>query len=322
MRFTLLVPGWIGVPVTRWMFLGFIQRGTPTSQMLRLRINLSMLLQISFVRITSLDFPLSFSTSRSSQERERERGGRGGGRGGGCCECRQRPLEPVQPLWLWGRRASSHGGGGGGLKRSDAAESFWKKERQQPRKPQGRRGNQRERERGLCAWLLGCTWFSFAPSTLRLLAGAPRTSLALERGLLLACIKWSCCDLVVFSRVLWAFWVKCFEVFWVISWTWYSSDWQTRETFVNIQKLLSLAFGNQKMRPLRPIQLRKCSPQKPAPARSFKKTGCFIQRGLSHASLGAFSFENLLFSFAAQAFFNIFSVGSESLSYLNILVLC
>ena len=36
MRFTLLVPGWIGVPVTRWMFLGFIQRGTPTSQMLRL----------------------------------------------------------------------------------------------------------------------------------------------------------------------------------------------------------------------------------------------------------------------------------------------
>ena len=100
MRFTLLVPGWIGVPVTRWMFLGFIQRGTPTSQMLRLRINLSMLLQISFVRITSLDFPLSFSMSRSSQERERERGGRGGGRGGGCCERRQRPLEPVQPLWL------------------------------------------------------------------------------------------------------------------------------------------------------------------------------------------------------------------------------
>jgi len=28
-------------------------------------------------------------------------GGRGrGGRGGGCCERRQRPLEPVQPLWL------------------------------------------------------------------------------------------------------------------------------------------------------------------------------------------------------------------------------
>ena len=73
MRFTLLVPGWIGVPVTRWMFLGFIQRGTPTSQMLRLLINLSMLLQISFVRITSRDFPLSFSMSCSSQERERER---------------------------------------------------------------------------------------------------------------------------------------------------------------------------------------------------------------------------------------------------------
>ena len=72
MRFTLLVPGWIGVPVTRWMFLGFIQRGTPTSQMLRLLINLSMLLQISFVRITSRDFPLSFSMSCSSQERERE----------------------------------------------------------------------------------------------------------------------------------------------------------------------------------------------------------------------------------------------------------
>ena len=71
MRFNLLVPGWIGVPVTRWMFLGFIQRGTPTSQMLRLLINLSMLLQISFVRITSRDFPLSFSTSCSSQERER-----------------------------------------------------------------------------------------------------------------------------------------------------------------------------------------------------------------------------------------------------------
>ena len=71
MRFTLLVPGWIGVPVTRWMFLGFIQRGTPTSQMLRLLINLSMLLQISFVRITSRDFPLSFSMSCSSQERER-----------------------------------------------------------------------------------------------------------------------------------------------------------------------------------------------------------------------------------------------------------
>ena len=70
MRFTLLVPGWIGVPVTRWMFLGFIQRGTPTSQMLRLLINLSMLLQISFVRITSRDFPLSFSMSCSSQERE------------------------------------------------------------------------------------------------------------------------------------------------------------------------------------------------------------------------------------------------------------
>ena len=34
-------------------------------------INLSMLLQISFVRITSRDFPLSFSTSCSSQERER-----------------------------------------------------------------------------------------------------------------------------------------------------------------------------------------------------------------------------------------------------------
>ena len=73
MRFTLLVPGWIGVPVTRWMFLGFIQRGTPTSQMLRLLINLSMLLQISFVRITSRDFPLSFSTSCSSPEREREK---------------------------------------------------------------------------------------------------------------------------------------------------------------------------------------------------------------------------------------------------------
>ena len=71
MRFTLLVPGWIGVPVTRWMFLGFIQRGTPTSQMLRLLINLSMLLQISFVRITSRDFPLSFSTSGSLPERER-----------------------------------------------------------------------------------------------------------------------------------------------------------------------------------------------------------------------------------------------------------
>ena len=77
MRFTLLVPGWIGVPVTRWMFLGFIQRGTPTSQMLRLLINLSMLLQISFVRITSRDFPLSFSKSRSSQERERERASEG-----------------------------------------------------------------------------------------------------------------------------------------------------------------------------------------------------------------------------------------------------
>ena len=73
MRFTLLVPGWIGVPVTRWMFLGFIQRGTPTSQMLRLLINLSMLLQISFVRITSRDFPLSFSTSCSLPEREREK---------------------------------------------------------------------------------------------------------------------------------------------------------------------------------------------------------------------------------------------------------
>ena len=71
MRFNLLVPGWIGVPVTRWMFLGFIQRGTPTSQMLRLLIHLSMLLQISFVRITSRDFPLSFSMSCSSQERER-----------------------------------------------------------------------------------------------------------------------------------------------------------------------------------------------------------------------------------------------------------
>ena len=73
MRFTLLVPGWIGVPVTRWMFLGFIQRGTPTSQIYRLLINLSMLLQISLVRITSRDFPLSFSMSCSSQERERER---------------------------------------------------------------------------------------------------------------------------------------------------------------------------------------------------------------------------------------------------------
>ena len=73
MRFILLVSGWIGVPVTRWMFLGFIQRGTPTSQMLRLLINLSMLLQISFVRITSRDFPLSFSMPCSSQERERER---------------------------------------------------------------------------------------------------------------------------------------------------------------------------------------------------------------------------------------------------------
>ena len=71
MRFILLVSGWIGMPVTRWMFLGFIQRGTPTSQMLRLLINLSMLLQISFVRITSRDFPLSFSMSCSSQERER-----------------------------------------------------------------------------------------------------------------------------------------------------------------------------------------------------------------------------------------------------------
>ena len=28
MRFTLLVPGWIGVPVTGWMLLGSIQHGS------------------------------------------------------------------------------------------------------------------------------------------------------------------------------------------------------------------------------------------------------------------------------------------------------
>ena len=38
-----------------------------------LLINLSMLLQISLVRITSRDFPVSFSVSCSSHERKRER---------------------------------------------------------------------------------------------------------------------------------------------------------------------------------------------------------------------------------------------------------